>query len=271
MPVQTFDEVRHPPDARLQERHPQTGMPFENSASGERGHRDHLVIREADGMDLQVNVEAIAAELGQVHAGRAMRGHWQVGVLRRLVHGVELRGIQISRPRRRRDDAGDEAECLRFLDYLRGVLGEVDGDHGHPVEPARRRGAVPGYPFVVHSRDPGRKVTINNTQREIAEARVEHHLVNAVAVGVGEHPRDMVGVGIGAIHESVVRMRTRARPAYLRIRAALDDDAENSVGTHGDLVGPALHRTGNKTYAFLAPDQDVSIGIDYLHRITSFR
>src|SRR3984957_7750155 len=59
MLVQAVNEERHPAHARLEEGHPQSGMPIENTAGDHRGHRRHLVERKADAVHLDVVGEAV--------------------------------------------------------------------------------------------------------------------------------------------------------------------------------------------------------------------
>ena len=122
MLVHAVDEVRHPADARLEKRDPETRVPVEHAARDERRHRRHLVEREAHAVDLDVVRETVDTDLRQVQARGAVdaEGHLEVdgGGVERIQVGM----VEVPRPERGRNHRADEAELLRAAERGDGLV-----------------------------------------------------------------------------------------------------------------------------------------------------
>ena len=129
---------------------------------------------------------------------------------------------------------------------------------GNAVQPAPRPGAPPGDPLVVEAGEAGGEVGVLEARGAQAEARVEHHDVDAVAVGVGENAFDGIGVDALDRAEPVLGWAARPRSLGLRIAPALDHERGPAVGREGDVLGPARHRRPAEGGAL----GDVCVGVD---------
>ena len=118
--VQTIDEERDPPGARLEEGDPQLWMPLEDAARDERCHRRHLVERKADAVHLDVIREPVHADLRQVNAGRTVNAQRHVELDGGGVERVEIGVVEVAGLERRRDQSRDQPQLL-------GLAHDVDG------------------------------------------------------------------------------------------------------------------------------------------------
>ena len=162
-------------------------MPVEDAAGDQRGHRRHLVEREADAVHLDVVGEAVHADLRQVNAGRAVNAQRHVEVDGGGVERVEVGVVEVAGLQRRRDEGRDQPELLGFAHDVDGHLAVLDRGHGDAAQPATRRGAVVGDPLVVEPRESRGELGILEAGRAQPEARIQHHRVDVIAVGVAEH------------------------------------------------------------------------------------
>ncbi len=89
--MQAVDKEGDPADARLQKGNSQPGMTVKDTARDQRGHRRHLVEREADAVHLDVVGEAVHADFGQVHTGGAVNSQRHP-----LLDGGGVERIQVS-------------------------------------------------------------------------------------------------------------------------------------------------------------------------------
>src|SRR5579862_307892 len=71
--VETFEPVRHPADARLEERDAKLRKAFEDAAADDAHRRDHLLERMRDGMGEEIILEPISAR-ERARRRRAMNG-----------------------------------------------------------------------------------------------------------------------------------------------------------------------------------------------------
>ena len=129
---------------------------------------------------------------------------------------------------------------------MHGLVAVLDGYHGHAVQAPAALGTELRRPPVVHAGHARPEHGVLQGRHAQSEAREQHHLVDAVGVGVGEHPVHGPGIDPGGGGEPVLRRAPRARSFVLGIGAPFDQDPEPGVGAQRDVVGEALHQLGEE-------------------------
>ncbi len=126
----------------------------------------------------------------------------------------------------------------------------LDGHDGDAVQASRALGAELRRPAVVHAGEPGSKHRVLEGGHAQAEAREQHHLVDTVGIGVGEHPVHAPGIDSRSRRQPVLRGTSRARPFVLGIGPPLDQDPELGIGPQRHVVGKALQQLGEELQRF---------------------
>ncbi len=162
-------------------------MAVEDPAGEERRHRRHLIEREAHTVDLDVVGEAVDADLGEMHAGRAVNAERHIELGGGGVEGLEIGMIEVAGAQCRGHD-GAHATGLACLAQYRDRGGDVLERHdGDSEQTTATLAAILDDEAVVGARELGREAQILETADPEREAREEHHAIDPLTVGVGEH------------------------------------------------------------------------------------
>ena len=233
-------------------------MAVEHAARDERGHRGHLVEREAHAVHLDVVGEAVDPDLRQVDAGRPVDAEGQVEVHGGGVQPIEVGVIEVARLERRRNHGSDQAEGLRAPQRRDRVVDPLDRHDGDAVEASVALAAPVGDPLVVELAEAVGDPAVRDARRAQAEAREEDHLVDAVAVGVGERAGGRPRVDPLDLAEPVLRRAAGARPLRLGVAPALGEQL--SPGAERECLRPAREALAHQRLAL----DDMGVGVDEL-------
>ena len=140
-------------------------------------------------------------------------------------------------------------------------LAVLDRGHGDAAQPAARRGAVIRDPLVVEPGESRRELGVLEAGRAQPEARIQHHRVDVIAVGVPEHALGRPAVDVGCLADPVLGRTTRTGALVLRIVAAFERQPQPPIGAGLDVLRPAFDRFDRQRGVF----GDVSVGVDDSH------
>jgi hypothetical protein len=258
--VHAIDEVGNPADAGLEKGDAKTRVSLEHAPAHRRRHRRHHVERKADAVHLDVVVEAIHADLGEVHAGRPVDPDRHVQILRGGVEAVEVAVIQISLAQGGRHAHADQSCFARLGEQRHRRLDVLDGHDRHAEQPSAGLLAPVRDELVVECREAGRELEVGEARNRQPQAREEHHLLDALAVGVGQHAIDRARIDAGRAAHAVLGRAARAGTLELGIATPLDEEAAAAVlaATKCHRVRPALQRLDRQGGAL----DHVGIGVD---------
>ena len=192
-------------------------------------------------MHLNVIRESVDADLGKMHSRCAVNAERHVELDGSGVEPVEVGVVQVAGLQRRRDVCGDESEILCLAHDVDRDLAVFDRGHRDTAQPPVGRRAIVRDPLVVEPRKSRGEFGVFKSRRTEAEARIQHHRVDLIAVGVAEHT--LRGGVVDAVRcgKAVLTGTAGARAVGLGIVTALDDQRA-TVGARRDLFGPASHR-----------------------------
>jgi hypothetical protein len=106
------------------------------------------------------------------------------------VKRVEVGVVEVACLERRRDEGGHQTEIFGFSHDVDRCLPVLDRSHRDTAQPAGRRRAEIRDPVVVEACETGGELRILQAGRAEPEARIQHHRVDVVAVGVAQHAFD---------------------------------------------------------------------------------
>jgi len=124
-------------------------MAVEDTTGDQRRHRGHLVERKADAVHLNVIREAVDADLGKMHAGRAVNAQRHVEFDGGSIEPVEIGVVEVAGLERRRDVGGHQSEDLRLAHDVDRDVAVFDRGDRDTAQPAVGRPAVIRDPLVV--------------------------------------------------------------------------------------------------------------------------
>jgi len=103
------------------------------------------------------------------------------------VERIKVGVVEVARFQCGRNEGRHQPKVFGLGHDVDGDLAVLDGRHGDAAQPAARRGAVIRDPLVVEARESGCELGILETGRAQPHARIQHHRVDVIAVGVAQH------------------------------------------------------------------------------------
>ena len=266
--VQALEPERGPPAGRLEEDAVQARVALEHPERDELGTGQHLLEGMRDGVEDQRVERAVRPE--RRHDDRAALvdpdGHAQLlgGVPHDVVGAVGERAAEAGVGA---DEARLEAELGDGpAQLVRGGGGVLQGQQGGAEEPVRICGAVRGQPVVVVHGQADRRLGVLDHGEVQPEGGVEHGLVDALGVHVGQagHRVAATGLGVGQGPEGrgIVEGRARAGQGAQRHGQDLgtpDGDMFVAVGVRRDYRAVRLGQPGPGVERL----DDVAVGVDH--------
>ena len=199
--VQALEPERGPAARGLQEEQAQSRVAFQRPEGDELRAGEHRLERVRHGVEDERVERAVRPERRHDHRAALVDADRHVELLGRLPHHVVgAVGERAAEAGVGADEAGDEAELGDGAAELAGRRRRVlQREHGGPEEPARVGGAVAGQPVVVGGGQGHRRRRVLHHREVQPDGRVQHGLVDALAVHVAQpgHRVRSAGLGVG--------------------------------------------------------------------------
>ena len=158
----------------------------------------------------------------------------------------------------------NQAEILCLAHDVDRDVAVLDLRDGDATQPAVGWLAVVRDPLVVEPGEAGGELGVLERRRAEAEAGIQHHRVDLIAIGVAEHAFGRPEVDPVRGGQAVFGRASRAGPTGFRIVAALDHQSR-SVRARHDVIRPALHCFDRQGSAL----GDMAVGVDDPHLCTA--
>ncbi len=171
-------------------------------------------------MHLDVVREAVDADRRQVHARRAVDAEREVEIDGGGVEAIEVRVVEVLPAQCGREHGAHVAGFFRLVQHVDRRVHVLQRHHGGGEEPAAALLAVVADEAVVEPRESDGEGGVLIARHAERETREQHHLVDALAIRVGDDARGRVRI-VRLLGEPVLRRAARARPVRLGIARAL--------------------------------------------------
>ena len=214
--VEAFEPEGGPASRGLQEEEPEPRVVFQGPERHELGASEHRLERVGHGVEEERVERPVRPERRDDHRAALVNADGHVELLGRIPHHV-VGGVGqgASQAGVGADESGHEAELGDGATQLACRGGRIlQRHHGGPEEPARIGGAVVRQPVVVGRGEGHRRRPVLHRREVQPDRRVQHGLVDALAVHVAQTGHRVGsarhGVGQGSEGPRVVERGTRA-------------------------------------------------------------